>query len=131
MRFSFGELRFDYNTPAGFDRTRNAVIGNPDFDLTYLEEAFTSEHWLVRIYRCTSFQVNSQFSNHTYQLIFLLQGEEARRVQPPAHSVQREENQEEKLKGNRKEGNRYLNVVINGKLIFFLWLSNTSMDIVR
>jgi hypothetical protein len=27
------------------------VIGNKDFDLTYLEEAYTSEHWLVRIYR--------------------------------------------------------------------------------
>lgn len=37
--------------PAGFDRTRNAVIGNKNFDLTYLEEAYTSEHWLVRIYR--------------------------------------------------------------------------------
>jgi dolichyl-diphosphooligosaccharide---protein glycosyltransferase len=37
--------------PAGYDRTRNAVIGNKDFDLTYLEEAYTSEHWLVRIYR--------------------------------------------------------------------------------
>lgn len=37
--------------PPGFDRTRNAVIGNKNFDLTYLEEAYTSEHWLVRIYR--------------------------------------------------------------------------------
>lgn len=37
--------------PAGFDRTRNAVIGNKNFDLTYLEEAYTTEHWLVRIYR--------------------------------------------------------------------------------
>lgn len=37
--------------PAGYDRTRNAVIGNKDFDLTYLEEAYTTEHWLVRIYR--------------------------------------------------------------------------------
>jgi dolichyl-diphosphooligosaccharide---protein glycosyltransferase len=27
------------------------VIGNKDFDLTYLEEAYTTEHWLVRIYR--------------------------------------------------------------------------------
>jgi dolichyl-diphosphooligosaccharide--protein glycosyltransferase len=49
--YKFGDLKFDYNTPAGFDRTRNAVIGNKDFDLTYLEEAYTSEHWLVRIYR--------------------------------------------------------------------------------
>lgn len=40
-----------FRGPAGFDRTRNAVIGNKDFDLTYLEEAYTSEHWLVRIYR--------------------------------------------------------------------------------
>jgi len=41
----------DYQTPDGFDRTRNAVIGHKDFDLTYLEEAYTTEHWLVRIYR--------------------------------------------------------------------------------
>jgi len=27
------------------------VIGKKDIDLTYLEEAYTSEHWLVRIYR--------------------------------------------------------------------------------
>lgn len=40
-----------YSGPAGFDRTRNAVIGNKNFDLTYLEEAYTTEHWLVRIYR--------------------------------------------------------------------------------
>ena len=41
----------DYRSPAGYDRTRNAVIGHKDFDLTYLEEAYTSEHWLVRVYR--------------------------------------------------------------------------------
>lgn len=35
----------------GFDRTRNSVIGNKNIELTYLEEAYTSEHWLVRIYR--------------------------------------------------------------------------------
>merc|ERR1712123_354546 len=49
--YRFGELKMDYRSPAGFDRTRNAVIGHKDFDLTYLEEAYTSEHWLVRIYR--------------------------------------------------------------------------------
>jgi len=49
--YRFGELRLDYRGPAGYDRTRNAVIGHKDFDLTYLEEAYTSEHWLVRIYR--------------------------------------------------------------------------------
>jgi len=49
--YRFGELKMDYRSPAGYDRTRNAVIGHKDFDLTYLEEAFTSEHWLVRVYR--------------------------------------------------------------------------------
>merc|ERR1711884_1001146 len=49
--YRFGELKMDYRSPAGYDRTRNAVIGHKDFDLTYLEESFTSEHWLVRVYR--------------------------------------------------------------------------------
>lgn len=49
--YRFGDLKLDYHTPAGFDRTRNAVIGHKDFELTYLEEAYTTEHWLVRIYR--------------------------------------------------------------------------------
>ncbi|EDW66480.1 dolichyl-diphosphooligosaccharide--protein glycosyltransferase subunit STT3B [Drosophila virilis] len=49
--YRFGELKLDYRGPSGYDRTRNAVIGNKDFDLTYLEEAYTTEHWLVRIYR--------------------------------------------------------------------------------
>lgn len=49
--YRFGELKLDYRTAAGYDRTRNTVIGNKDFTLTYLEEAYTTEHWLVRIYR--------------------------------------------------------------------------------
>ena len=36
--------------PPGYDRVRNAEIGNKDFELDVLEEAYTSEHWLVRIY---------------------------------------------------------------------------------
>jgi len=49
--YRFGEMKTDYRVPAGFDRTRNAEIGHKNFDLTYLEEAYTTEHWLVRIYR--------------------------------------------------------------------------------
>jgi dolichyl-diphosphooligosaccharide--protein glycosyltransferase len=30
---------------------RNAEIGFKDFKLDVLEEAFTTEHWLVRIYK--------------------------------------------------------------------------------
>ena len=44
-------LQLDHRSPAGFDRTRNTEIGNKHFDLTYLEESYTTEHWLVRIYK--------------------------------------------------------------------------------
>ncbi|KAL1255007.1 hypothetical protein QQF64_013068 [Cirrhinus molitorella] len=49
--YRFGEMQLDFRTPPGFDRTRNAEIGNKDVRLKHLEEAFTSEHWLVRIYK--------------------------------------------------------------------------------
>lgn len=35
----------------GFDRVRNAEIGKMDFSLKYFEEVFTTQHWMVRIYR--------------------------------------------------------------------------------
>ena len=35
----------------GFDRVRNTIIGKTDISLQYFEEVFTSEHWMVRIYR--------------------------------------------------------------------------------
>ena len=37
--------------PSGYDRVRNSEIGFKDFELDVLEEAFTTEHWLVRIYK--------------------------------------------------------------------------------
>jgi len=49
--YRFGELQMDFRSPPGFDRTRNVEIGNKDISFKYLEEAFTSEHWLVRIYK--------------------------------------------------------------------------------
>lgn len=49
--YRFGEVRLDMRHPAGFDRTRGVEIGRKHFTLDYLEEAFTSEHWLVRIYK--------------------------------------------------------------------------------
>ncbi|OWK17116.1 STT3A [Cervus elaphus hippelaphus] len=45
-----GEFRVDQR-PLGYDRVRNAEIGNKDFELDVLEEAYTTEHWLVRIYK--------------------------------------------------------------------------------
>jgi dolichyl-diphosphooligosaccharide--protein glycosyltransferase len=35
----------------GFDRVRNTEIGVTDVKLRYFEEVFTSEHWMVRIYK--------------------------------------------------------------------------------
>ncbi|KAJ8306809.1 hypothetical protein KUTeg_014893 [Tegillarca granosa] len=49
--YRFGELQLDFRSPPGFDRTRGVEIGNKNFDLTHLEEAYTTEHWLVRIYK--------------------------------------------------------------------------------
>ncbi|KOC59692.1 Dolichyl-diphosphooligosaccharide--protein glycosyltransferase subunit STT3B [Habropoda laboriosa] len=46
--YRFGEVKIDYRSPFGYDRTRSAEIGNKNFQLTYLEEAYTTEHWLVR-----------------------------------------------------------------------------------
>ena len=47
----FGEVFTEMGKPSGFDRVRQTEIGRKDVDLKYLEEVFTSEHWLVRIYR--------------------------------------------------------------------------------
>lgn len=49
--FRFGEIQVDFRTPPGFDRTRNVEIGNKNYKLEHLEEAFTSEHWIVRIFK--------------------------------------------------------------------------------
>uniref|UniRef100_A0A8C6M6S6 Dolichyl-diphosphooligosaccharide--protein glycosyltransferase subunit STT3B n=1 Tax=Nothobranchius furzeri TaxID=105023 RepID=A0A8C6M6S6_NOTFU len=51
LMYKMSYYRFGEITPPGFDRTRNAEIGNKDIKFKHLEEAFTSEHWLVRIYK--------------------------------------------------------------------------------
>jgi len=38
----------------GYDQQRRAYIGNPDFKLKYFEEAYTTENWILRIYRVKS-----------------------------------------------------------------------------
>ncbi|CAJ0580730.1 unnamed protein product, partial [Mesorhabditis spiculigera] len=49
--YRFGETRLGYQQAGGFDRTRNYVIGKKDITLEHIEEAYTTENWLVRIYR--------------------------------------------------------------------------------
>lgn len=49
--YRFGSVYTESGKPLGYDRVRNVEIGNKDFELEVLEEAYTSEHWLVRIYK--------------------------------------------------------------------------------
>lgn len=49
--YRFGELLIDPRAPTGYDRTRNVEIGNKNIKLKHLEEAYTTDHWLVRIYK--------------------------------------------------------------------------------
>ena len=41
----------EYGKPPGFDRARSREVGKKNIELTTMEEAFTSEHWIVRIYK--------------------------------------------------------------------------------
>ncbi|XP_037938212.1 dolichyl-diphosphooligosaccharide--protein glycosyltransferase subunit STT3A-like [Teleopsis dalmanni] len=49
--YRFGQIFSEGGKPSGYDRVRAAEIGNKDFELDVLEEAYTTEHWLVRIYK--------------------------------------------------------------------------------
>lgn len=49
--YRFGQVYSEAGKPPGYDRVRGAEIGNKDFELDVLEEAYTTEHWLVRIYK--------------------------------------------------------------------------------
>jgi len=62
--YRFGEVYTEQNKPTGYDRVRNAEIGNKEVDLEYLEEAYTSQHWLVRIV-CSSYNNVNDFYYYT------------------------------------------------------------------
>merc|ERR1712038_1790579 len=49
--YRFGSVYTEQGKPTGYDRVRNCEIGNKEFELDVLEEAYTTEHWLVRIYK--------------------------------------------------------------------------------
>ncbi|EFJ42045.1 hypothetical protein VOLCADRAFT_83836 [Volvox carteri f. nagariensis] len=49
--YDFGNIMTEQGKGTGYDRVRNYEIGNKDVKLDHLYEAFTSEHWIVRIYR--------------------------------------------------------------------------------
>jgi dolichyl-diphosphooligosaccharide--protein glycosyltransferase len=39
------------NPGTSYDRARGTMIGDKDIHLESVEEAFTSSHWLVRVYK--------------------------------------------------------------------------------
>lgn len=49
--YRFGQVYTEAGKPTGYDRVRGAEIGNKDFELETLQEVYTTEHWLVRIYK--------------------------------------------------------------------------------
>jgi dolichyl-diphosphooligosaccharide--protein glycosyltransferase len=49
--YRFGQVYTERGRAGGYDRVRNVEIGKKDFELEYLEEAFTSQHWIVRLYK--------------------------------------------------------------------------------
>uniref|UniRef100_A0A1B6DKE0 Dolichyl-diphosphooligosaccharide--protein glycosyltransferase subunit STT3A n=1 Tax=Clastoptera arizonana TaxID=38151 RepID=A0A1B6DKE0_9HEMI len=49
--YRFGQVYSEGGKPPGYDRVRGAEIGNKDFELDVLEEVYTTEHWLVRMYK--------------------------------------------------------------------------------
>lgn len=49
--YRFGQLQTSYGRGAGYDLVRGSEIGVKNIQLTHIEEAFTSEHWMVRIFK--------------------------------------------------------------------------------
>ncbi len=49
--FDFGKITTNVGKPTGYDRVRGTEIGRKKFKLKYFEEVFTTEHWIVRIYK--------------------------------------------------------------------------------
>ncbi|KAH9603333.1 hypothetical protein KSS87_015270, partial [Heliosperma pusillum] len=51
LMYKLSYYRFVESDGQGFDRVRRTEIGKKYFKLTHFEEAFTSHHWMVRIYK--------------------------------------------------------------------------------
>lgn len=48
--YDFDKVRTSPNDPPGFDRVRGYEMGRKYYELDHLEEAFTSQNWIVRIF---------------------------------------------------------------------------------
>ena len=49
--YRFDEVKTSYQQPPGYDVLRNVMMGRKNIRLKRFEEAFTSKHWMIRIYR--------------------------------------------------------------------------------
>lgn len=49
--YRFDETQTAYQKPNGWDTVRNVEMGRKNIKLNHFEEAFTSENWIVRIFR--------------------------------------------------------------------------------
>ncbi|KAL9252978.1 Dolichyl-diphosphooligosaccharide--protein glycosyltransferase subunit STT3A-like protein [Drosera capensis] len=54
LMYKLSYYRFVETDGKGFDRVRRTEIGKKHFKLSHFEEAFTSHHWMVRIYKLKS-----------------------------------------------------------------------------
>ena len=48
---NFKRFQFHPQVPKGFDLMRKVNIPHLDFKLTHFQEAFSSKHWIIRIYK--------------------------------------------------------------------------------
>ncbi|VAH63451.1 unnamed protein product [Triticum turgidum subsp. durum] len=51
LMYKLSYYRFAETDGKGFDRARRYEIGRKHFKLTHFEEVFTTQHWMVRIYK--------------------------------------------------------------------------------
>ncbi|KAK4391713.1 Dolichyl-diphosphooligosaccharide--protein glycosyltransferase subunit STT3A, partial [Sesamum angolense] len=54
LMYKLSYYRFVETDGRGFDRVRHTEIGKKYFKLTHFEEVFTTQHWMVRIYKLKS-----------------------------------------------------------------------------
>jgi dolichyl-diphosphooligosaccharide--protein glycosyltransferase len=82
--YRFSEVMTMYGKPKGFDRVRNVEVGVKNIQLQHLEEVFTSENWIVRIYK-----VKKEFNRGVKPAIAAAPGSDAAADQAAAAAAPR------------------------------------------
>jgi dolichyl-diphosphooligosaccharide---protein glycosyltransferase len=66
--YRFDEVQSHPSLPAGYDRARQVEVGYKNIHLEHLEEVFTSEHWIVRIFKVKKQRVTDPVSSAPSQV---------------------------------------------------------------